>query len=173
MLESMKSRPRRLPDAVTPSRYLALSLSLSMGGVWDKWDAWDRCNGHRPLILSDRRPIRLSRSDVQRLASLFDRLDAESRKVGDISKSENVSKLKHLFDEIDDAVSDVLELPSEELEDTRSVAELLMERRKERSGEATPSRLTGMDRTRITRPKPSKKRKVAVPLKKLDEFEEE
>ncbi len=115
---------------------------------------------------------RLSKSDVQRLASLFDKLDAESRRVGDISKTENVSKLKPVFDEIDDAVSDVLGLPTEELEDIYSVIELLMKRRKERSGEATPSRLTGMDRTRITRPKPSKKRKVAVPLKKLDEFEE-
>ncbi|MFN3805428.1 MAG: hypothetical protein ACK4SY_10255, partial [Pyrobaculum sp.] len=72
---------------------------------------------------------RLDRQWLEKLAALFDELEAEARKIGGASEREQVEKLKPKIYQIDDAIAEVLNISREEVERIQKEVERMVERR--------------------------------------------
>ncbi|MEM2819190.1 MAG: Eco57I restriction-modification methylase domain-containing protein, partial [Nitrososphaerota archaeon] len=96
---------------------------------------------------------RLDQKDLELLASLFDELEAESRRLGGADKRENMMRLwDTIISEIDYKVAQVLGLPKELADGARALAKLMMERRLQRAQEARPQAIRGEEEYRARRP---------------------
>ncbi|MEM1704129.1 MAG: N-6 DNA methylase, partial [Zestosphaera sp.] len=86
----------------------------------------------------------LSEDDLKPLASLFDDLEAEARKLGGADKRENVEKLwDTVIKRIDEEVARILRLPREMADAAKALSKTMMERRLARAEEAKPEALEG------------------------------
>ncbi|MFN3805322.1 MAG: hypothetical protein ACK4SY_09715, partial [Pyrobaculum sp.] len=72
---------------------------------------------------------RLDRQWLEKLAALFDELEAEARKIGGASEREQVEKLKPVIYRIDDAIAEVLNISRGVAERIQKEVEQLIERR--------------------------------------------
>ena len=85
----------------------------------------------------------LSKIDVQELANLFDKLEQEARKIGGAHTLSKLGHLEPLFEEIDDKVTEIFNLPENLGKQAREIASRLMKRRLIRIEQATPEILRG------------------------------
>ncbi|MEM1606217.1 MAG: hypothetical protein QXW41_08250, partial [Fervidicoccaceae archaeon] len=87
---------------------------------------------------------RLSENDLKLLASLFDDLEAEARKLGGADKRENIEKLwDTVIKRIDEEVARILGLPREIADAAKALSKTMMERRLARAEEAKPEAIKG------------------------------
>jgi type I restriction-modification system DNA methylase subunit len=101
----------------------------------------------------------LSRKNIRDLANLFDRLEEEARKIGGAHTMSNLGRLEPLFEEIDNKVVEVLDLPESLGKQAREVASRLMARRLIRTEQAVPEILRGEEQGLEMRP-PARKIRV-------------
>ncbi|MEM3449394.1 MAG: N-6 DNA methylase [Nitrososphaerota archaeon] len=117
---------------------------------------------------------RLDESDLKLLASLFDELEAEARRLGGADKRENVEKLwETIIKKIDEEVAEILGLPRELAEAAKTLSKIMMERRLQRAEEARPGAIRGEEMIEIERPKKTsrqKERELGEKHTTLDEF---
>lgn len=116
-------------------------------------------------------PDKLTEAEIDRLAALFDRLNDESRKIGDISRSKNVVKLNDIYSAIDYAVAEIFSIPREQVEELVRTVGVLIERRQTRAEEPAPETLSGISPSRVSRPKKVKKKKEMPKVRNIFEFD--
>jgi hypothetical protein len=113
---------------------------------------------------AERMPIpdvtKIQKSQLGKLADLFDSLEEETRKIGGGNTKENLEKLSKQFEQIDSLVADILKLPNVLGEQARKLASQLMERRLMRTEEAMPELVRGEEQTLEMEP-PSRKARRA------------
>jgi hypothetical protein len=99
-------------------------------------------------------PNKLSKDEVDRLASLFDELEAEARKLGGADTRNNLNKLEEkVINKIDLEIARILGFPKNVAEKVRLLAKTMMERRLARAEEARPEAIMGEEMPRIKVPK--------------------
>ncbi|MEM4428446.1 MAG: hypothetical protein QXJ33_01185, partial [Acidilobaceae archaeon] len=117
---------------------------------------------------------RLSEDDLKLLASLFDKLEAEARRLGGADKRENVEKLwDTVIKEIDEVVVRILELPQGIAEAAKTLSKTMMERRLRRAEEARSEAIRGEEAVGVERPRKTGKQKKETLREKhvtLDKF---
>ena len=96
--------------------------------------------------------------DAKVLAGLFEKLEAETRKIGGADTQENLQKLEPMVDEIDYAVAGLLKLDKKMVEDIQFIVKKLAERRVARTQRARPENIKGEEAPKM-RP-PEKKKKI-------------
>ncbi|MFP3131305.1 MAG: N-6 DNA methylase [Nitrososphaeria archaeon] len=101
---------------------------------------------------------KLSDEQVKVLAKKFDELEAEARKIGGASESEQVEKLKPKIYEIDAEIGKILKVPQDVIIQVQESVELLIDRRVSGAKEAMPETVKGEEPFKA-RPKKSTKRK--------------
>ena len=74
-------------------------------------------------------PRKLSKEEVDRLARLFDKLEAKARAIGGASEKEQIEKLEPIIYEIDKEIGEILGLSEFEVCEIEKMVEQLVERR--------------------------------------------
>jgi hypothetical protein len=120
------------------------------------------------LLILDLR--RLTESEAEKLASLFDKLSTHARKLGGADTLENIVKLDPIVTEIDYEVANIIGLSKEVVELTRTLARALMERRLARITEARPEAVKGEEEPRIRPPRKPGRTTEKDPSLPLDRF---
>ncbi|MEM4959318.1 MAG: N-6 DNA methylase [Nanopusillaceae archaeon] len=119
---------------------------------------------------------RLSQNDLKLLASLFDDLEAEARKLGGADKRENIEKLWNtVIKRIDEEVAKILGLPREMADVAKALSKIMMERRLARAREAKPEAIRGEETAGVELPRKTRKQKKETAGGKhimLEEFTE-
>jgi predicted glycosyltransferase len=116
---------------------------------------------------------KLYEKDVDVLASLFDELEAEARKLGGADTAENIEKLwDAVIDKIDVEITRILKLPKELAKTAKIMAKTMMKRRLQRAEEATPEAIKGEEEPRLKPPKRSEKISEEDKTVQLDRFME-
>jgi type I restriction-modification system DNA methylase subunit len=116
---------------------------------------------------------KLYEKDVDVLASLFDELEAEARKLGGADTAENIEKLwDTVIDKIDVEITRILNLPKELAKTAKIMAKTMMKRRLQRAEEATPEAIKGEEEPRLKPPKKSEKISEEDKTIQLDRFME-
>ncbi|MEM3715871.1 MAG: hypothetical protein QW145_01775 [Candidatus Bathyarchaeia archaeon] len=96
----------------------------------------------------------LSQGDIELLASLFDGLETEARRLGGADTAENIEKLwDTVIEKIDVEVARILGLPRELAKTAKMMAKMMMKRRLQRAEEATPEAIKGEEEPRLKPPK--------------------
>ncbi|MEM4592994.1 MAG: TaqI-like C-terminal specificity domain-containing protein [Sulfolobales archaeon] len=117
---------------------------------------------------------RRSEDDLKPLASLFNKLEAEARKLGGAEKRENIEKLwDTVIKEIDEEVARILELPREMADAAKALSKTMMKRRLARAEEAKPEVIKGEETARVELPGKKGIRRKEAPGEKhvtLDKF---
>jgi hypothetical protein len=114
---------------------------------------------------------KLYEKDVDVLASLFDELEAEARKLGGADTAENIEKLwDTVIDKIDVEITRILKLPKELAKTAKIMAKTMMKRRLQRAEEATPEAIKGEEEPRLKPPKRSEKISEEDKTVQLDRF---
>lgn len=109
---------------------------------------------------------KLKHEELERLASLFDELEAEARKLGGADTYGNVKKLwDTIVEKIDIEITKILKLPKNLARTAKIMAKTMMERRLQRMEEATPEAIKGEETPKIRPPqKPEKPKEKTTPL---------
>jgi len=110
---------------------------------------------------------RLSNQQLEALASLFDKLEAEARRIGGASEREQVELLKPAINEIDRAVAEILGMPEATVELVQKQVDMLIERRVAGSKEESIQSVRGESESRIRPPKRRRRTKSAPPASEL------
>ncbi|MEM4656444.1 MAG: N-6 DNA methylase [Acidilobaceae archaeon] len=117
---------------------------------------------------------RLSEDDLKLLASLFDDLEAEARKLGGADKRENIERLwDTVITNIDVQVARILGLPMEMADAAKALSKTMMERRLRRAEEARSEAIRGEEAVGVERPRKTGKQKKETLREKhvtLDKF---
>ncbi|MEM3596671.1 MAG: N-6 DNA methylase [Candidatus Bathyarchaeia archaeon] len=113
----------------------------------------------------------LKQKDVELLASLFDELEAEARKLGGADTAENIEKLwDTVIEKIDMEITRILKLPKELAKTAKIMAKTMMKRRLQRAEEATPEAIKGEEEPRLKPPKKPEVEKTKETTTSLDNF---
>ncbi len=109
------------------------------------------------------------------LAALFDKLEAEARRIGGADKRDNAMRLwDTVIAEIDRKIAEILQLPENIPEAARSLAKTMMERRTARAEHPQPEAIEGtIEMPQIRQPEKGKRKrraKTSGQIQKLDRF---
>jgi type I restriction-modification system DNA methylase subunit len=97
---------------------------------------------------------------VAELASLFDRLEAEARRIGGASEKEQLEKLKPIIYEIDRTLAKLLDIPEEAVKIFEEQVDMLVERRVAGSKEERRESVRGESEVKL---KPPRRRRRTEP----------
>ena len=111
---------------------------------------------------------KLSRKQIQSLAKNFDKLEAESRKIGGATEKEQLQRLNPVIDKIDRAIGELLGLTEKQIEEVQKNVELLVKRRVSSAAEAKPDSVKGKYQLKIKMPSKHKKQKDKRASEPLD-----
>jgi methylase of polypeptide subunit release factors len=119
----------------------------------------------------------LSQKDIESLAALFDKLDAEARKLGGADTKDSVIELwDSIIAEIDRKIAQILQLPEYLPDAARTLAKIMMERRLTRMKQPEPTAIKGTTEMpplrRQEKEKRARKTKSGEDTLKLDRFME-
>jgi len=115
---------------------------------------------------------KLDDSQIGKLATLFDKLESEARRIGGASRREQIEELKPVIYEIDRAIAEVLDLPEETVMLIENQVEMLIQRRIAGSGAERRESVRGEAESKI---RPSRRRRKgkstprSTPLEKFME----
>jgi len=113
----------------------------------------------------------MKQNDLQGLASLFEELEAQARKIGGADTSENIGKLwDTVIEKIDFEITRVLKLPKELTKSAKILAKTMMKRRLQRAKEATPEAIKGEEVPTIQPPKKPERTSIKDTSVPLDRF---
>ncbi|MCR8456007.1 MAG: N-6 DNA methylase [Crenarchaeota archaeon] len=114
---------------------------------------------------------RLTQKDLELLASLFDELEAEARRLGGADTAENVEKLwDTVIEKIDMEITRILELPKELAKTAKIIAKAMMRRRLQRAEEAAPKATKSKEKPHLNPSKALRKGSAKGRIVSLDEF---
>jgi methylase of polypeptide subunit release factors len=121
--------------------------------------------------------LNLPQKDIESLATLFDKLDAEARKIGGADTKDNVTKLwDDIIAEIDKKIAEILQLPEYLPDAARTLAKIMMERRLTRMKQPEPTAIKGTTEMpplrKQEKEKHARKTKSSGYIPKLDRFME-
>jgi len=115
----------------------------------------------------------LENKALKKLATLFDKLDKEARRIGGADKKDNTVRLwDSIIAEIDNEVAEILQLPEYLPETTRTLTQIMMDRRLTRTEQPQPVAIKGTTEM-LPIKKSEKSKRKAKPREKtqrLDEF---
>jgi hypothetical protein len=113
---------------------------------------------------------KLKGEELERLSSLFESLEKETRKLSGADTQENLEKLQPIVEEIDASVAEILRLKKTFVKKLRTVTQILAERRISRTLRARPEAVKGEEEPRIKPPEKKereiKKEEPSTPLTK-------
>lgn len=102
------------------------------------------------LLITD--PRKLNIQDKEKLATLFDKLENEARRLGGADSRENAEALfDSVIKEIDYAIAEILGVSKMKVEELRTMIKLMMERRLARAGEARREAIKGSEEEKLLR----------------------
>jgi len=118
---------------------------------------------------------KLDIESLRELATLFENLDRESRKLGGADTKENIERLwDTIIAEIDKKVTEILRLPEYLPDAARTLAKMMMERRLARTKQPRPTAIRGTSETpqikQLSKERQRKKKKTSRQTSKLDNF---
>jgi type I restriction-modification system DNA methylase subunit len=115
--------------------------------------------------------MKLKKKDLELLASLFDELETQARKIGGANTYENIEKLwDTTIEKIDAEIVRILKLPKELARSAKIMAKSMMKRRLQRTEKAAPEAIKGEEAPRIRPPEKVQKRvkeDTSIPLDKF------
>ncbi|MEM3697424.1 MAG: N-6 DNA methylase [Candidatus Bathyarchaeia archaeon] len=122
--------------------------------------------------------LHLKTEHLETLATLFDKLDKEARKIGGADKKDNVIGLwDGVIAEIDAKIAEILQLPEYLPEAARTLAKIMMERRLTRTEQPQPVAIKGTTEMpqiqKVEKEKKKRKAKTGKQTVRLDKFIEE
>jgi type I restriction-modification system DNA methylase subunit len=109
----------------------------------------------------------ISEKETDVLGGLFNRLETETRLVGEAETQESLAKLQPILDEIDVKIAEILELKIVLLQKIKEIVRFFFERRVSRTEKASPESVKGEEEPRITPPRKMKKQQKAMTDKQL------
>jgi len=132
-------------------RFFVEIYGRSTGGGVIELD--DKTAGKIPIINAEK----LSKKDIELLSKLFDKLENETRQIGEAETQESVEKLQPIVDEINVAITDILNLDSTLVEKMKNITKFFINRRIARIEDASPESVKGEEEPKITPPKGEKR----------------
>lgn len=149
-------------------RFFVEIYGRSTGGGVIELD--DKSAGKIPVINYDE----ISKKDVEELGMLFNKLEAETRQIGEAETRDSIEKLQHIIDEIDARIMGILGIDLALVERMKAITKFFFERRLARIEDARPESIKGEEEPRIAPPKKMKKQQKTDNNKQLTTwFEEE
>jgi len=115
----------------------------------------------------------LKQQDLEVLASLFDELEAEARKIEGADTSRNIEKLwDTIIAKIDTEITRILKLPKESAKSAKMIAKTMMERRLQRAEQPQPSAIKRKMELPLVTVQKKQNMKTGIQKKtaRLDEF---
>ncbi|MEM2656734.1 MAG: hypothetical protein QXH98_05440, partial [Candidatus Korarchaeota archaeon] len=113
----------------------------------------------------------LKHKDLELLASLFDELEAEARRLGGADTAENIEKLwDTVIEKIDMEITRILKLPKELAKTAKIMAKTMMKRRLQRAEEAAPKATKSKEKPHLNPSKALRKGSAKGRIVSLDEF---
>ena len=113
---------------------------------------------------------KLSDEQISKLATLFDKLESEARRIGGASEKEQIEKLKPTIYEIDMAIADILGLSKDVVKLLENRVDILVERRIAGSKEERREHVKGEAELKLKPPKKRAKTKSepkSIPLERF------
>ncbi|MCJ7759921.1 hypothetical protein MUP59_02105, partial [Candidatus Bathyarchaeota archaeon] len=105
---------------------------------------------------------KISDEQSKELAQLFDKLEYETRLIGEAETQESLARLQPIMDEIDLKIAETLGLKATLMERIREIVKFFSERRVARTERASPESVKGEEEPRIAPPRKLKKQKKAM-----------
>jgi hypothetical protein len=103
---------------------------------------------------------RLSKGQIAEVATLFDKLESESRRIGGASEKGQLEKLKPIIYEIDKTLAKLLDIPEEAVKLVEEQVDMLVERRVAGSKEERRESVRGESEVKL---KPPRRRRRTEP----------
>jgi type I restriction-modification system DNA methylase subunit len=107
---------------------------------------------------------------VTELASLFDRLEAEARRIGGASRKEDLEKLKPVIQEVDRALAKLLDMPEDVVKSVEDQVDMLVERRIAGSKEERRESVRGEAEVKLKPPRRRRRTEAPPKAPPLDRF---
>ena len=134
-------------------RFFVEIYGRSTGGGVIELD--DKSAGKIPMLDYEKIPDKQS----QVLSDLLDKLESETRVLGEAETQESLAKLQPIIDEIDLRIAETLGLKAALVERIRQIVKFFLERRVARTQKASPESVKGEEEPKITPPRKTKQKK--------------
>lgn len=145
-------------------RFFVEIYGRSTGGGVIELD--DKSAGKIPILNCDK----LTKKDIEELSALFNKLEAETRLIGQAETKESIEKLRPIVNEINVVMARILSIDLVLFEKMKGITEFFFERRIARIGDASPESVKGEEDPKITPPKKMKRQQKADLNKKLTKW---
>jgi hypothetical protein len=142
-------------------RFFVEIYGRSTGGGVIELD--DKSAGKIPTLNCKKIPDK----ETKVLSGLFNKLEAETRLIGEAETQESLARLQPILDEIDMKIAEILGLKAALLEKIKEIVRFFFERRVSRTEKASPESVKGEEEPRITPPKKMKKKEKGMADKQL------
>jgi len=109
----------------------------------------------------------ISEKETEVLSELLNRLEAETRLIGEAETQESLARLQPILDEIDMKMAEILELKIALLEKIKEIVRFFFERRVSRTEKASPESVKGEEEPKIAPPRKMKKQQKGMADKQL------
>jgi hypothetical protein len=113
----------------------------------------DKTAGKIPILDINK----ISKKDTEKLSSLFNKLETQTRQLGEAETQDSIEKLQPVIDEIDAKMADILGIDWALVESMKVITKFFFERRVARIEEARPESVKGEEEPMITPPRRAKK----------------
>ena len=123
----------------------------------------DKSAGKIPMLDCNK----ISDEQSKELSELFDKLESETRLIGEAETQESLARLQPTIDEIDLKIAEILGLKAALVERIREIVKFFCERRVARTEKASPESVKGEEEPRITPPRKMKKQEKGMLDKQL------
>jgi len=123
----------------------------------------DKSAGKVPILNCNK----LSYEQVRALSEVFDKLEAETRRIRGAETQESLERLQPIIDEIDLKIAEILGLNATMIERIKEIVKFFFERRVSRTEKASPESVKGAEEPKITPPRKVRKQQKAWADKQL------
>jgi type I restriction-modification system DNA methylase subunit len=145
-------------------RFFVEIYGRSTGGGVIELD--DKSGGKIPLLNCKK----ISDRQAGALSDLFNKLETETRQIGEAETQESLERLQPIIDDIDKEIADILGLKEALVDRMREIVRFFFERRVSRTEKASPESVKGEEEPRITPPRKMKKQKRGTSDKQLTKW---
>lgn len=142
-------------------RFFVEIYGRSTGGGVIELD--DKSAGKIPVLNYNK----ISNVQARVLSTLFGKLEAVTRQIGEAETQASLERLQPIIDEIDKKIAEILGLKAVLVERMREIVKFFLERRVARTEKASPESVKGEEEPRITPPRKMKKQQMGIADKQL------
>jgi hypothetical protein len=115
----------------------------------------DKSAGKIPILNIDK----LSKEKTENLGNLFEKLENETRQIGEAETQNSIEKLQPIIDEINAEIACILDVDLTLFKKMKAITEFFYKRRISRIEDAQPETVKGEEEPRINPPKRTKQQK--------------